>query len=91
MSDTKEYNRINQEKYYKSNSERVLKLRAMRKIKKLQKVKPSTIEKYNLFEFIETFEKEENKKYPFPVRDKLINEIPKLNIESEIAKQYEEK
>lgn len=38
MSDTKEYNRINQEKYYKSNSERVLKLRAMRKIKNFRKL-----------------------------------------------------
>ena len=46
-------------KYYKSISERVLKLRIMRKIKNLQKVKPSTIEKYNLFEFTENFEKEE--------------------------------
>ena len=91
MSNTKEYNRKNQEKYYKSNSERVLKLRIMRKIKNLQKVKPSTIEKYNLFEFIENFEKEENKKYPFPVREKIVNEIPKLNIESKIAKKYEEK
>ena len=29
--------------------------------------------------------------YPYPVREKIINEIPKLNIESEIAKKYEEK
>ena len=34
MSNTKEYNRANQDKYYKSNSDKVLAQRAMRKIKK---------------------------------------------------------
>ena len=52
MSNTKEYNRANQDKYYKSNSDKVLAQRAMRKIKKHLKVKPSTILKYNLFDFI---------------------------------------
>ena len=87
MSNTKEYNRANQDKYYKSNSDKVLAQRAMRKIKKHLKVKPSTILKYNLFDFI----KENVKDYPFPIEDKVLSKIPTLDIDTKIAKQYEKK